>query len=84
MKGNKGITLVSLAITILVLLLLAGVAISLMQYSKDLEKQENETINNTVDEEKCEHDWVVTSKYNFLTNAYQTYSKCSKCGKEIK
>lgn len=80
MKGNKGIILVSLAITALILLLLAGVAISLIKYSQDLEKQKNNTIN----EEKCEHNWVVTSQWNTLTNAYQTYSKCSKCGKEIK
>lgn len=33
---------------------------------------------------ECEHDWVVTSKYNFWTNSYRTISKCSKCGKIIK
>lgn len=32
---------------------------------------------------ECEHDWVVTSKYNFWTESYKTISKCSKCGKVI-
>lgn len=38
--------------------------------------------NNT--ENKCEHDWVVTSEYSFFTNSYKTVSKCSKCGQVIK
>lgn len=32
---------------------------------------------------ECEHDWVVTSKYDFIWRQFRTISKCSKCGKEI-
>lgn len=32
---------------------------------------------------QCEHEFVTTSRYNWLLNAYKTYSKCTKCGKEI-
>lgn len=32
----------------------------------------------------CEHDWVISSKYSFLTGNYKTVSKCSKCGRVIK
>ena len=33
--------------------------------------------------ESCEHDWVITSKYDFWRQSYKTISKCSKCGEEI-
>lgn len=54
---------------------------------------ENEKTNNQINDktleiikiqENCEHDWVIVSKYNIFTNGYKTYSKCSKCGKEVK
>jgi len=31
----------------------------------------------------CQHEWVVTSSYNWLMKSYRTYSKCSKCGQKI-
>lgn len=31
----------------------------------------------------CQHEWVVTSKYNWFLNGYKTYSVCSKCGGKI-
>jgi len=31
----------------------------------------------------CEHDWVVTSEYDFIFKSYKTISKCSKCGKKV-
>lgn len=34
-------------------------------------------------QQECEHDWVVTSEYNFIFNSYKTISKCSKCGKKV-
>lgn len=45
-------------------------------YIEQQEMIENQSI-------ECEHDWVVTSKYNFFLNSYRTISKCSICGKEI-
>lgn len=69
----------TLIIGIIVLLALAGTVLCLGIYSGEIEQQT--TQNNIQDE--CVHDWVVTSKYNILTNSYKTISKCSKCGKEV-
>ena len=44
--------------------------------------KENIVTNNTT-EAKCEHDWVITSRYSFWADAYKTISKCSKCGKTV-
>lgn len=70
----------TLIITIIVLLALAGAVLCLGVYSGEVEQQT--TQNNIQDE--CVHDWVVTSRYDILTNSYKTISKCSKCGKEVK
>lgn len=40
-----------------------------------------ETINTEI--ENCEHDFVITSKYDFWRNSYKTISKCTKCGKVV-
>lgn len=32
---------------------------------------------------QCEHEFVITSKYNWLLRSYKTISKCIKCGKTI-
>lgn len=80
MKLNKGITLTSIVITITILLIIAGVVISLVMYNKEINQQEN-TISKA--QEECEHDWVITSKYDYFRKSYKTISKCSKCGKEI-
>lgn len=69
----------TLIIAIITLLALAGAMICLGIYSGEVEQQT--TQNNIQDE--CVHDWVVTSRYNILTNSYKTISKCSKCGKEV-
>ena len=31
----------------------------------------------------CEHEFVITSQYNWFLKAYKTVSKCIKCGKVI-
>lgn len=36
-----------------------------------------------VTETPCDHDWVITSKWDWWRNSYKTVSKCSKCGKVI-
>lgn len=69
-----------LAILIVVMvesLIIYGV--SIIEEQNYIEKQE--LIENQGIE--CEHNWVVTSKYNFFLSSYKTISKCSKCGKEI-
>ena len=32
---------------------------------------------------QCEHEFAITSEYNWFFKSYKTYSKCIKCGKEI-
>lgn len=34
-------------------------------------------------QENCQHEWVTTSRYNYLAGRYKVISKCIKCGKEI-
>lgn len=83
MKSNKGITLISLVVTIVVLIILALVSISLIMYDEQLNG--TNTVNQEVKQkqEVCEHDWVTTSKWDIFKGCYRTISKCSKCGKEI-
>lgn len=40
-----------------------------------------ETVNTEI--ENCEHDFVITSKYDFWRSSYKTISKCTKCGKIV-
>lgn len=40
-----------------------------------------ETVNTEI--ENCEHDFVITSKYDFRRSSYKTISKCTKCGKVV-
>lgn len=42
------------------------------------------TINDTETQKNCEHEFVMVSEYNYWFRSYEIYSKCSKCGKEIK
>lgn len=72
-----------LAFVIITLIVsIVGVTICLVFYSNQIELQNNE---NKIVQEECEqeHEWVITSKYDFWRNTYRTISKCSKCGKEI-
>lgn len=60
-------------ILILVLIVLCGC----------IEVNENTTEERKIEVVECEHDWVITSKYDWFFSQYKTISKCSKCGKEI-
>ena len=77
---EKGITLVSLITTIIVLIILTMVSITIV-----VETIQNETINtNQINQQEiCNHEWVITSKYDYMKECYKTISKCSKCGKEV-
>lgn len=81
MKKSRGITLVSLVITIIVLLILTGIGIVII--SSDFEERQKDNNNKSNHQEICQHEWVVTSKYDFIWQSYKTISKCSKCGKEV-
>ena len=67
---NKGLTMLELVIFVAVVFIV-GVFIY------ELENTTN------VEDVNCEHEYVVTSKYNFLSAKYKTISKCTKCGYEI-
>lgn len=82
MKQNKGITIVSLIITIAVLFIITAICFCLVQYDTDLKESTNSTVNTI--QENCEHEWVIKSTYNWILKSYKTYSVCSKCGKEIR
>lgn len=81
MKNNKGLTLVALIVTIIILLIISFLTLAVIIPWNDMK---NTSINiNTNEQIECEHEWVVTSEYNFWLNKYKTISKCSKCGKII-
>ena len=40
--------------------------------------------NQIVEPKVCEHEWVITSEYDWIFSQYRTISKCSKCCEEIK
>lgn len=43
----------------------------------------NKTETASTKIENCEHDFVITSKYDFWRSSYKTISKCTKCGKIV-
>ena len=67
---NKGLTMIELLIYT-ALVLIVGVLI----YGLD-----NAT---NVEDINCEHEYVVSSRYDWLFEQYKTISKCTKCGYEI-
>lgn len=77
MSNHKGITLVTLIITIIVLVILAGIGIDLIM------EKNMKYVNETNIEEYCNHEFVITSKYDWYRESYKTISKCTKCEKEI-
>ena len=79
-QNTKGITLVALVVIIIILLILAGVTLEII-----MPKITNENANTepTVKQEHCQHEYVITSKWDFFRESYKTISKCSKCGKEV-
>ena len=82
-EKQKGITLVSLIVTIIVLVILAGISVGILLGSTDISQHQNSIIQRQKEQEDCEHDWVITSKYDYFRECYKTISKCSKCGKEV-
>lgn len=79
LKREKGITLVALIVTIIVLLILAGISIEMIM-NTNINEYSNSIIQQ---EENCQHEYVITSKWDYFKDCYKTISKCSKCGKEV-
>lgn len=42
-----------------------------------------ETYSPVTENTECEHEFVVTSKYDWWWRSYKTFSKCVKCGLEV-
>lgn len=74
----RKISISSIVITIITIIILLTI-FGTMIYYQNSEQHEN-IVNNM---ENCEHDWVVTSKYDFFRESYKTITKCSKCRKEV-
>ena len=55
MKDQKGITLVALVITIIILLILAGISIATLTGENGLFKRAKDAKNNTVDAQNAEN-----------------------------
>lgn len=64
MKEQKGITLVALVITIIILLILAGISIATLTGENGLFKRAKDAKNNTVDAQNAEN-----TALNFYTDA---------------
>lgn len=77
---DKATTLVSLVITIIVLVIITGVGIAIIVCQKPNENIDGNVIEN---QKHCQHEYVITSKWDWLRDSYKTISKCSKCGKEV-
>lgn len=67
---NKGLTMLELLIYTALVLIVGTIIYGL-----------DNTAN--VENINCEHEYVVSSKYNYLRGQYKTISKCAKCGYEI-
>lgn len=89
----KKITIVILNIAIIaILFILTGCTSNetntINQTQNNISKEQQDYVENQealiVQNEECEHDWVITSEYDWIFSQYRTVSKCSKCGKVIK
>ena len=81
-KLNEGISLISITITSIVVMIFLAIVIFLIGYKLTSNYQPIDE-NTIKKQENCQHEWVITSKYDLIRDAYRTISKCSKCGKEI-
>ena len=68
MKEQKGITLVALVITIIILLILAGIAIATLTGENGLFNRAKQAKNNTIDSQEAENDAIKTYN-NAIDNA---------------
>lgn len=75
-----------LTITIIIMLVLISVAMIFLVKAGDAVTpvQPVETVENSVEKVECEHDWVLTSEYDWFRASFRNVSKCSRCGKVVK
>lgn len=70
----KDLTTYAITTIICLTIVLASIVIA-------INTNKTETVNTEI--ENCEHDFVITSKYDFWRSSYKTISKCTKCGKVV-
>jgi len=70
----KDLTIYAITTIICLTIVLASIVIT-------INTNKAETVNTEI--ENCEHDFVITSKYDFWRSSYKTISKCTKCGKVV-
>lgn len=70
MKEQKGITLVALVITIIILLILAGISIAAITSDNGLFNRAKQAKNNTLEAQNAEND-ALKSYNNAIDNALQ-------------
>ena len=75
----KKIALIFIITTILLVITTEIILLTNIEGRREATKQKE-----TVTENICEHDWVITSEYSWFRNQYRTISKCSKCGETVK
>lgn len=70
MKSQKGITLVALVITIIILLILAGITVATLSGDNGLFNRAKQAKNNTIDAQEAENE-AIKSYNNAIDNALQ-------------
>lgn len=76
--NNKGISLIALIVTIIVIMILAAIVVS----------TGFDTADSLTSEELCimrngEHQYITVSKYDTLNKQYYNVAVCSRCGHEL-
>ena len=69
---EKGLMIMALAFAVVIIFLFA------LSFSAG-KVEESNAANIT----ECDHEFVITSKYDWWRQSYKTISKCAKCGEEI-
>lgn len=70
MKSQKGITLVALVITIIILLILAGITVATLSGDNGLFNRAKQAKNNTLDAQNAENE-AIKSYNNAIDNALE-------------
>lgn len=70
MKSQKGITLVALVITIIILLILAGITVATLSGDNGLFNRAKQAKNNTIDAQEAENE-AIKSYNNAIDNALE-------------
>ena len=72
-------------ITICICVILCVLGVGFMLFVLELNEQTITPVDNSVETvDNCEHDWVLTSEFDWWMQQYRNVSKCSRCGKVVK